>query len=87
MSRVIPFSKPYFDNQELEDITRQIKKVLKSGWLTAGPIVSKFEEEFSRLIGSNFTVAFNSCTAALHSILLALNINKGDFKGQSPLSN
>jgi len=74
----IPFSRPFFSKDDLDEITMKIREVLKSGWLTSGPIVTEFEEKFADFIGTDFAVAVNSCTAALHSILLALEIGEGD---------
>jgi perosamine synthetase len=78
MSRKIPFSRPCFSDRDLEEIASRVREVLRTGWLTSGPLVSKFEEQFADFVGTEFAVALNSCTAALHSILLALGITKGD---------
>lgn len=78
ITRSVPFAKPHFNDEDLKQIMTNMKKVLRSGWLTSGPIVKEFETEFSGFIGSRYAVAFNSCTAALHSILLALDIGEGD---------
>jgi perosamine synthetase len=78
MVRRIPFSRPCFSDKDLEEITLKVCNVLRSGWLTSGPLVSKFEEQFADFVGTKYAVALNSCTAALHSILLALGITKGD---------
>jgi len=76
--RKIPFSRPSFSKDDLDEIAMKIREVLKSGWLTSGPVVTEFEEKFADFIGADFAVAVNSCTAALHSILLALEIGEGD---------
>jgi len=75
---MIPFSRPCFSDEDLDEITSRIRDVLRSGWLTSGPIVDEFEEKFAEFVGTEYAVALNSCTAALHSILLALGIGKGD---------
>lgn len=77
-SKKIPFSRPCFSESDLEQMASRIKEVLKSGWLTSGPLVNKFEEQFAEFVGAEYAIAVNSCTAALHSILLALGIGKGD---------
>ena len=76
--RKIPFSRPFFSNEDLDDVASKIRKVLRSGWLTSGPLVSQFEEKFAEFMGVDYAGALNSCTASLHSILLALKIGKGD---------
>lgn len=78
LRRKVPFAKPCFTDEDLGEITSNIEKVLLSGWLTSGPNVQKLEEQFSKFIGTSYAVALNSCTAALHAILLALDIKSGD---------
>lgn len=58
---IIPFSKPSITAKEHYAVTA----VLNSGWLTSGPVVKKFEEEFARYVGARYAVAVNSCTSAL----------------------
>ena len=53
-------------------------ETLESGWLTSGSKVKRFEENFSRFIGCQHSVAVNSCTAALHLALEAVGVNEGD---------
>lgn len=56
-----------------------VDKVLRSGSLAQGPQVLAFENEFSKKIVSNFRcIAVNSGTSALHIMLLAYKIGKGD---------
>ena len=58
---------------------KAVDKVLKSGSLAQGPQVLAFENEFSSKVVSNFRcIAVNSGTSALHIMLLAYNIGKGD---------
>lgn len=78
LQRKVPFSKPCFTDEDLGEISSAVEKVLRSGWLTSGPNVQKLEEQFSKFIGTSYAVALNSCTAALHAILLALGIKSGD---------
>jgi len=65
---------PAIDQEEIDAAI----KVLKSGNYTSGPIVEKFEEEFAKYIGTEYAVACNSGTAALHMALLCLGIGPGD---------
>ncbi len=76
--RRIPFSRPCFVDDDLEEITSKVRDILRSGWLTSGPLVRQFEETFAEFVGVDYAVALNSCTAALHSILLALGIKRDD---------
>jgi dTDP-4-amino-4,6-dideoxygalactose transaminase len=70
----IPFHKPYITEEEVTEVVDS----LKSGWITMGPKTVRFEEEFGRYIGSKHFVAVNSCTAALHLALKAINLKPGD---------
>lgn len=53
-------------------------RVLRSRWLTMGPEVRAFEEEFAAALGVEHAIAVSSGTAALHLSLLALGIGPGD---------
>jgi perosamine synthetase len=70
---MIPIAKPCIGEEEVE----ALKKVLESGWLTNGPTVKHFEEEFSSYIGAEYAVSVNSGTSALLCALLA-----GKTKGE-----
>lgn len=70
----IPFHKPCISDEEISEVV----DTLRSGWLTMGPKTIKFEEEFARYIVSNHAIALNSCTAALHLALKAVNLKLGD---------
>jgi perosamine synthetase len=78
MIRNIPFAKPYFSDDDLDEIGLKVKDVLRSGWLTSGPKTQEFEKQFAAYTGASYSVAVNSCTAALHSIMLGLGIKQGD---------
>jgi perosamine synthetase len=52
--------------------------VLRSDWLTTGPLIEKFERAVADFTGAKHAVAVNSGTAALHSAMFALNIAPGD---------
>jgi dTDP-4-amino-4,6-dideoxygalactose transaminase len=49
-----------------------------SGWLTQGPKVAEFEQQFAVRHGVQCAIAASSCTSALHLILAALGIGPGD---------
>ena len=62
------------DNQEAEAARRAIQ----SGWVTQGPEVAAFEEEFADYVEATHACAVSSCTAALHLALLAAGVQSGD---------
>jgi len=74
----IPFAKPLFSEADEDEIFANIRTVLRSGWLTSGKNVELLENEFTELIGTKHAVAVNSCTAGLHSILMALKLKPSD---------
>lgn len=70
----LPFALPDLDGTELA----QIREALEAGWVTTGPKVKAFEEEFARAVGAKHAVAVNSCTAAMHLALEASGLKAGD---------
>jgi len=70
----VPFLRPSIGEQEIGEVL----STLQSGWLTSGPRVRRFEEEFSAAVHGRYAVAVNSCTAALHLALEALGVRRGD---------
>ena len=72
---MIPLHSPIIDKDDIE----QIRKNLKSGWVsTASTSISKFENKLKKFIGANFIVALNSGTSAIHLSLIALGVDKDD---------
>ena len=70
---------PFFRINISDDEIAEVVDSLKSGWLTTGPKVKRFEEEFAKAVGARFAVAVNSCTAALHLALEAIGLKRGDL--------
>jgi len=74
----IPPAKPYFPQDDIELIAKDIKKILNSGMLTLGDYTKRLEIEFAQLCNIKYAVAVNSGTSALEIALRALDIGKGD---------
>ena len=72
--RKINLSPPDITNEEIEAVT----EVLKSGWITTGPVTKRFETEISAFCGADRTACLNSATAALETTLRLLEIGPGD---------
>jgi len=70
----IPIALPYLGEEEVENAG----KTILSGWVTQGPRVAEFEENFSSYAGSKYAVAVSSCTTALHLSMIVSGIGKGD---------
>ena len=71
---MIPISKPYLGQAELE----AVRAPLESGWLVQGPSVAEFERRFAAVCGIEHAVATTSCTTALHAAIHALGAGPGD---------
>ena len=61
-----------------EDDVNGVISVLRSGWVSTGPVTTLFETNFARYCGADYAVATNSCTAALHLALMVLDLSPGD---------
>ncbi len=61
-----------------EDELQAVREVIELGWLTQGPRVRRFEQEFAHLHKVSHALATTSCTTALHLALLALGVGPGD---------
>ena len=57
---------------------QSVKESIMSGWLTQGPKVRKFEENFAEKHGVNHALAVTSCTTGLHLALAAMGVGAGD---------
>lgn len=65
----IPYGKQLIEQDDIN----QVIEVLKSDFLTQGPAVTRFEEEFARVVGAKYAVTFCNATAALHTGFKVLN--------------
>ncbi|MBW2100772.1 MAG: aminotransferase class I/II-fold pyridoxal phosphate-dependent enzyme, partial [Deltaproteobacteria bacterium] len=61
-----------------EDDIQAVIEVLKSDWLTTGPLVEKFEQAVADFVGAEYAVAVSSGTAALHAAMYAIGVGPGD---------
>jgi dTDP-4-amino-4,6-dideoxygalactose transaminase len=73
-TRQIPVAKPVLDELEVE----AARRVILSGWVTQGPEVAKFEQEFAAYVDAPYACAVSNCTTALHLALLAAGVGQGD---------
>ena len=72
--KIIPVARPWLDEREAE----AAKRPIMSGWVTQGPEVAAFENEFADYVGAKHACAVSSCTTALHLALLAVGVKPGD---------
>ena len=82
MRKFITFGKPCYDKNDI----KLVNEVLKSKWIGTGKKTLEFENNFSKYKNIKYSLALNSCTAALHLSLLSVNIKKGDEVITTPLT-
>ncbi len=70
----IPYARQSIDETDIHAVTQ----ILRSDWLTTGPMIEKFEHAVAGFVGAKYAVAVSSGTAALHSALHAAGIGSGD---------
>lgn len=71
--RQVPFFRARVSQLEVDEVS----DTLRSGWLTSGPKVKRFETDFAAAVGARYAVAVNSCTAALHLAVETLGLKAG----------
>jgi dTDP-4-amino-4,6-dideoxygalactose transaminase len=81
-TRQIPLSGPYLDERE-EELALE---VLRSGRLSLGPWIDRFEELFAERVGAPYAAAVSSGTAGLHLLCVAAGLQEGDEAITSPYS-
>jgi dTDP-4-amino-4,6-dideoxygalactose transaminase len=69
---------PLFDLDLDDRDIEAVAETLRSGWLTMGPQIDRFEAAFAEHLGVKHAVALSSCTAALHLAYLAAGVGEGD---------
>jgi len=80
--RRIPLSRPYIGEREEE----LVLEVLRSGRLSMGPMIDRFEELFAERVGAPHAVSLTSATAGLHLLCHGLGLGAGDEVITSPIS-
>jgi len=78
----LPFSTPTIEDDEINEVIDS----LKSGWITTGPKVKRFEDAFRTYVGAPYAVPLSSATAGLHLTLLALKLREGDEVITTPMT-
>ncbi|WP_300532150.1 UDP-4-amino-4,6-dideoxy-N-acetyl-beta-L-altrosamine transaminase [Maricaulis sp.] len=71
----LPYGRQSIDQSDIDAVI----DVLKSDWLTTGPAVRAFEEEFEAVTGAPHARACSNGTTALHLALAALGVDAGDI--------
>ncbi|MEH6518703.1 MAG: UDP-4-amino-4,6-dideoxy-N-acetyl-beta-L-altrosamine transaminase [Halioglobus sp.] len=79
---MIPYGRQDITSADIDAVV----DVLRSDYLTQGPVVPKFESAISSYCGAQHAVAVNSATSALHIACLALGLGPGDVLWTSPIT-
>ena len=78
----MPLARPWIDEREEE----LVLEVLRSGRLSLGPTIDRFEELIAERVGAPYAAAVSSGTAGLHLLVRVAGIGPGDEVITSPLS-
>lgn len=78
----MPFSRPTLSEEAIAEVV----SCLRSGWITTGPRVKRFEDDLKAYTAAPFALALSSATAGLHLALAALRLNPGDEVITSPMT-
>jgi perosamine synthetase len=73
-NRFIPYGRQVIEDEDVAAVT----EVLRSDWLTTGPLVARFEAAFGSFVGAGHAAAASNGTAALHLCMLAAGVGPGD---------
>jgi len=81
-TRSVPLSSPWLDEREAE----LVLDVLRSGRLSLGSTIDRFEEAFAEAVEAPYAAAVSSGTAGLHLLCIAAGVGPGDEVITSPYS-
>ncbi|MBN1521080.1 MAG: DegT/DnrJ/EryC1/StrS aminotransferase family protein [Candidatus Aureabacteria bacterium] len=79
--KFLPFCLPEIGEEEIQEVADS----MRSGWITTGPKVKRFEDDFAMFVGRRNAVAVNSATAGLHITYAACDL-KGKKVMTTPLT-
>ncbi len=80
--QMIPYGKQDISQDDINAVVR----VLRSDFLTQGPVVPEFEKQVATYCGAKHAQAVNSATSALHIACMALGLGQGDWLWTSPIT-
>jgi UDP-4-amino-4,6-dideoxy-N-acetyl-beta-L-altrosamine transaminase len=79
---MIPYAKQVISEQDIDAVAQ----LLRSDYLTQGPVGHQFEQAVADYCGASYGIAVNSATSALHVACLALGLGPGDLLWTSPIT-
>jgi len=78
----LPYGRQWLGPEE----ERRVLEVLRSDWITTGPVTKEFEEKFAKFVGAKHAVACHTGTAALHLAVSAAGIGSKDEVVTTPFT-
>lgn len=82
LTAMIPYGRQDINQADIDAVV----EVLRSDFLTQGPVVPAFEKAVLSYCGAQQAVSVNSATSALHIACLALGVGKGDVVWTTPIT-
>ena len=79
---MIPYGRQHVTDEDIEAVVA----VLRSAFLTQGPVVPEFQRAVAERCGAAHAVSANSGTSALHLACMALGLGPGDRLWTSPIT-
>lgn len=81
-NKVIPYGRQNITEEDIQVVI----EALKSDYLTQGPKIKEFEDNFAQYVGAKYAVALANGTAALHLCAMALDVKQGDRVITTPIT-
>lgn len=81
-NKVIPYGKQNITEEDIQVVI----EALKSDYLTQGPKIKEFEDNFAKYVDAKYAIALANGTAALHLCAMALDVKKGDKVITTPIT-
>lgn len=82
MSFRIPYGRQNITQQDIDIVV----EALQADFLTQGPRIKEFEDNFAKYVGAKYAVAVANGTGALHICTLALNVKPGQKVITTPIT-
>lgn len=82
MRKPIPYGRQSINDDDIKAVV----ETLKSDYLTQGPKIKEFEEQFAEYVGARYAVAVNNATSALHLATTVLGVKPGDKVIVTPMT-
>tara|TARA_B100000963_G_scaffold40429_1_gene30077 strand:+ start:1264 stop:3330 length:2067 start_codon:yes stop_codon:yes gene_type:complete len=79
---IIPYGRQDVNEKDIDKVVN----VLRSDFITQGPVIENFERRVANYCRAKFAYSCNSATSALHVACLALGVGKDDLVWTSPIS-